>query len=150
MGEQRARTLRGKKMEDVIFNGSETRKPVGMAEVRLVLSNTDGLSPASMADYDEIMIARRLFRDGDSQYELNNVACRLSDVIDFFLDTGVGKNSYAIIEQGRVDMVVASKPEDRRSSLKKPPALTDTNRAKKRRSKSWNKPSRTFCALVTS
>lgn len=114
MGEQRARTLRGKKMEDVIFNGSETRKPVGMAEVRLVLSNTDGLSPASMADYDEIMIARRLFRDGDSQYELNNVACRLSDVIDFFLDTGVGKNSYAIIEQGRVDMVVASKPEDRR------------------------------------
>jgi chromosome segregation protein len=67
-----------------------------------------------MADYDEIMIARRLFRDGDSQYELNNVACRLSDIVDFFLDTGVGKNSYAIIEQGRVDMVVASKPEDRR------------------------------------
>ncbi len=114
MGEQKARTLRGKKMEDVIFNGSETRKPVGMAEVRLVLSNTDGFGPPSMTDYDEIMIARRLFRDGDSQYELNNVPCRLSDVIDFFLDTGVGKNLYAIIEQGRVDMVVASKPEDRR------------------------------------
>ncbi|MBI5251014.1 MAG: chromosome segregation protein SMC, partial [Desulfomonile tiedjei] len=114
MGEQRARILRGKKMEDVIFNGSETRKPVGMAEVQLVLSNTDGFGPVSMVDYDEIMIARRLFRDGDSQYELNNVPCRLSDVVDFFLDTGVGKNSYAIIEQGRVDMVVASKPEDRR------------------------------------
>lgn len=114
MGEQRARTLRGKKMEDVIFNGSETRKPVGMAEVRLVLSNTDGLGPVSMADYDEIMIVRRLFRDGESQYELNNVSCRMSDVVDFFLDTGVGKNSYAIIEQGRVDMIVASKPEDRR------------------------------------
>ncbi len=114
MGEQRAKSLRGKKMEDVIFNGSEKRKPVGMAEVRLVLANSDGLGPPSMSDYDEIMIARRLFRDGESQYELNNISCRLSDVTDFFLDTGVGKNSYAIIEQGRVDMVVASKPEDRR------------------------------------
>lgn len=114
MGEQRAKSLRGKKMEDVIFNGSEKRKPVGLAEVRLVLSNTDGLGPPSMADYDEIMIARRLFRDGESNYEINNISCRLSDVTDFFLDTGVGKNSYAIIEQGRVDMVVASKPEDRR------------------------------------
>lgn len=114
MGEQRARILRGKKMEDVIFNGSESRKPVGMAEVKLVLSNNDGHAPPSMADYEEIMISRRLFRDGESQYEINNIACRLSDVIDFFLDTGVGRNSYAIIEQGRVDMVVASKPEDRR------------------------------------
>ncbi len=114
MGEQRARTLRGKKMEDVIFNGSDARKAVGMAEVSLVLSNGDGLAPPSMADYDEIMITRRLFRDGDSQYEINNIPCRLADVTDFFLDTGVGRNSYAIIEQGRVDMVVASKPEDRR------------------------------------
>ncbi len=114
MGEQRAKSLRGKKMEDVIFNGSENRKPVGMAEVRLVLAATEGFSHPSMADYDEIMITRRLFRDGDSQYEINNIACRLSDITDFFLDTGVGRNSYAIIEQGRVDMVVASKPEDRR------------------------------------
>lgn len=114
MGEQRARILRGKRMEDVIFNGSDSRKPVGMAEVRLVLSNTEGLGPPYMSDYDEIMIGRRLFRDGESQYEINNVGCRLSDLTDFFLDTGVGRNSYAIIEQGRVDMVVASKPEDRR------------------------------------
>lgn len=114
MGEQRVRSLRGKKMEDVIFNGSENRKPLGMAEVRLVLSADGGESPPAMGDYDEIMIARRLFRNGDSQYEINNVPCRLSDVVDFFLDTGVGKNSYAVIEQGRVDMVVASKPEDRR------------------------------------
>ncbi|MEW6348636.1 MAG: chromosome segregation protein SMC [Thermodesulfobacteriota bacterium] len=114
MGEQRARVLRGKKMEEVIFNGSETRKAVGMAETRMVLSNTDGMGPPSMADYDEIMIARRLFRDGESQYEINNIPCRLADVVDFFLDTGVGKNSYAIIEQGRVEMVVSSKPEDRR------------------------------------
>jgi len=114
MGEQRIRSLRGKKMEDVIFNGSEGRKPVGMAEVRMVLSNEGGLAPAYMADYDQIMITRRLFRDGESQYEINNIPCRLADVTDFFLDTGVGRNSYAIIEQGRVDMVVAAKPEDRR------------------------------------
>ncbi|MGO9570133.1 MAG: chromosome segregation protein SMC [Desulfomonilaceae bacterium] len=130
MGEQRIRSLRGKKMEDVIFNGSESRKPVGMAEVRLVLSNTEGLAPASMADYDEIMITRRLFRDGESQYEINNVPCRLSDVTDFFLDTGVGRNSYAIIEQGRVDMVVASKPEDRRVLIEEAAGI---NRYKSRR-----------------
>ncbi len=130
MGEQRIRSLRGKKMEDVIFNGSESRKPVGMAEVRLVLSNTEGLAPASMADYDEIMITRRLFRDGESQYEINNVPCRLSDITDFFLDTGVGRNSYAIIEQGRVDMVVASKPEDRRVLIEEAAGI---NRYKSRR-----------------
>jgi chromosome segregation protein len=130
MGEQRIRSLRGKKMEDVIFNGSESRKPVGMAEVRLVLSNTEGLAPSSMADYDEIMITRRLFRDGESQYEINNVSCRLSDVTDFFLDTGVGRNSYAIIEQGRVDMVVASKPEDRRVLIEEAAGI---NRYKSRR-----------------
>lgn len=130
MGEQRVRSLRGKKMEDVIFNGSESRKPVGMAEVRLVLSNTEGLAPSSMADYDEIMITRRLFRDGESQYEINNVPCRLSDVTDFFLDTGVGRNSYAIIEQGRVDMIVASKPEDRRVLIEEAAGI---NRYKSRR-----------------
>ena len=130
MGEQRIRSLRGKKMEDVIFNGSESRKPVGMAEVRLVLSNTEGLAPPSMADYDEIMITRRLFRDGESQYEINNIPCRLSDVTDFFLDTGVGRNSYAIIEQGRVDMVVASKPEDRRVLIEEAAGI---NRYKSRR-----------------
>ncbi len=124
MGEQRARTLRGKKMEDVIFNGSEARKPVGMAEVTLVLSNSEGMCPASMTEYDEIMIARRLFRDGESQYEINNVACRLSDITDFFMDTGVGRNSYAIIEQGRVDMVVASKPEDRRTLIEEAAGIT--------------------------
>ncbi len=124
MGEQRVRSLRGKKMEDVIFNGSETRKPVGMAEVRLVLSTDDGIVPPTMAEYDEIMITRRLFRDGESQYEINNIPCRLSDVTDFFMDTGVGRNSYAIIEQGRVDMVVASKPEDRRLFIEEAAGIT--------------------------
>ncbi|MFH1115540.1 MAG: chromosome segregation protein SMC [Pseudomonadota bacterium] len=130
MGEQRAKSLRGKKMEDVIFNGSENRKPVGMAEVRLTLTAVEGFPHPSMADYDEIMITRRLFRDGDSQYEINNVPCRLSDITDFFLDTGVGRNSYAIIEQGRVDMVVASKPEDRRVLIEEAAGI---NRYKSRR-----------------
>jgi chromosome segregation protein len=130
MGEQRTRSLRAKKMDDIIFNGSENRKPVGMAEVRLILANDGGSSHPSMADYDEIMIARRLFRDGESQYELNNIPCRLSDITDFFLDTGVGKNSYAIIEQGRVDMVVASKPEDRRVLIEEAAGI---NRYKSRR-----------------
>jgi chromosome segregation protein len=130
MGEQRVRTLRSRKMQDVIFNGSDTRKPVGMAEVRLVLSSAGGNVPESMSDYDEIMITRRLFRDGESQYEINNIQCRLQDVTDFFLDTGVGKNSYALIEQGRVDMVVASKPEDRRVLIEEAAGI---NRYKARR-----------------
>lgn len=114
MGEQRVRSLRSRKMEDVIFNGSETLKPVGLAEVRLVLSNLQRTSNSAYNDYDEIMVARRLFRDGASHYEINNIPCRLSDITDFFLDTGVGKNSYAIIEQGRVEQIVAAKPEERR------------------------------------
>ncbi|MEJ2716240.1 MAG: chromosome segregation protein SMC [Deltaproteobacteria bacterium] len=130
MGEQRVRVLRSKRMDDVIFNGSDSRKPVGMAEVRMVLSNSDRMGPPSMADYDEIMISRRLFRDGQSDYEINNIPCRLSDVTDFFLDTGVGRNSYAIIEQGRVDMVVASKPEDRRVLIEEAAGI---NRYKARR-----------------
>lgn len=114
MGEQRVKSLRSRKMDDVIFNGSETLKPLGLAEVRLVLSNLDRTSNSAFRDYDEIMVSRRLFRDGASHYEINNVPCRLSDIVDFFLDTGVGKNSYAIIEQGRVEQIVAAKPEDRR------------------------------------
>jgi chromosome segregation protein len=117
MGEQRTRMLRTHKMEDVIFNGSDARKPVGMAEVRLVLSTDGKISSDLFGQYDEMMIVRRLYRDGESQYEINNVSCRLSDITDFFLDTGIGKSSYAIVEQGKVEQIVASKPEDRRSLI---------------------------------
>ena len=140
MGEQRVRNLRSKKMEEVIFNGCDTRKPVGMAEVRLILSNTGSMVPPSMADYDEIMITRRLLRDGEGQYEINNIPCRLSDVTDFFLDTGVGKNSYAIIERGRVDMVVNSRPEDRRVLIEEAAGI---NRYKVRREAAIKKLERT-------
>lgn len=114
MGEQRPRSLRGVRMGDVIFNGSETRRPVGMAEVRMTLTVDPRHCPPNLKDYDEIMVARRIFRDGESQYEINKVPCRLSDIVDLFLDTGLTQNSYAIVEQGRVEMVVSSKPEDRR------------------------------------
>lgn len=114
MGEQRVKTLRSRRMDDVIFNGSETLKPLGLAEVRLILSNLNKTSNPAYNDYDEIMVSRKLYRDGASQYEINNIPCRLSDITDFFLDTGVGKNSYAIIEQGRVEQIVAAKPEERR------------------------------------
>lgn len=130
MGEQRTKSLRCKRMEDVIFNGSETLKPVGMAEVRLTLGNDGKSFPPPMSDYDEIMVARRLYRDGNSQYELNGVPCRLTDIIEFFMDTGIGRNSYAIIEQGRVEQIIAAKPEERRVFLEEAASI---NRYKARR-----------------
>ncbi|MGC8603450.1 MAG: AAA family ATPase, partial [Desulfomonilaceae bacterium] len=130
MGEQRTRTLRCKKMEDLIFNGSDSLKPLGMAEVRLTLTNGGRPFPPPMSDYDEVMVARRLYRDGKSEYELNGVSCRLTDIIDFFLDTGIGRNSYAIIEQGRVEQIIAAKPEERRIFLEEAASI---NRYKARR-----------------
>ena len=114
MGEQSARHLRGHMMEDVIFNGSESLAPTNMAEVSLILDNEDGRGPAEYSGFTEIMITRRLFRSGESEYELNKVPCRLKDIIEFFLGTGVGNKAYSIVEQGRVDELVNAKPEERR------------------------------------
>ncbi|MGH7767816.1 MAG: AAA family ATPase, partial [Candidatus Binatia bacterium] len=114
MGEQSARHLRGHLMEDVIFNGSENFSPTGMAQVSLMLDNEDGRAPAEYAGFSEIMITRRLFRSGESEYEINKVPCRLKDIIELFLGTGVGSKAYSIVEQGRVDEMVNAKPEERR------------------------------------
>ncbi|HEX9445517.1 MAG TPA: chromosome segregation protein SMC [Candidatus Binatia bacterium] len=114
MGEQSARHLRGHMMEDVIFNGSETLSQTGMAEVSLTLDNEDGRGPAEYNGFGEIMITRRLFRSGESEYAINKVSCRLKDIIELFLGTGVGSKAYSIVEQGRVDELVNSKPEERR------------------------------------
>ncbi len=130
MGEQRTRTLRCKKMEDLIFNGSDSLKPVGMAEVRLTLGNDGKSFPPPMSDYDEIMVTRRVYRDGNSQYEFNGISCRLADIVEFFLDTGIGRNSYAIIEQGRVEQIIAARPEERRIFLEEAASI---NRYKLRR-----------------
>ncbi len=114
MGEQSAKNLRGRSMEDVIFGGSETRKPVGMAEVSMIFSNERGLGPPAIRDYPEIMVTRRLYRNGDSEYRLNKTPCRLLDITELFMDTGVGARAYSIIEQGKIGMILNAKPQDRR------------------------------------
>lgn len=115
LGEQNARHLRGKLMEDVIFNGSDSRKPLGMAEVVLTFSNDQGQAPASFANFTEIEIARRLYRSGESEYYINKVPSRLRDIVDLFSDTGIGTRAYSIIEQGQVGWLINAKPEERRA-----------------------------------
>ncbi len=117
MGEQSARKLRGKGMDDVIFAGSENRPPIGMAEVVLCFDNSDGQAPAAYSAYSEIEIARRLYRSGESEYLMNKQPARLKDVHDFFRDTGIGLRGYTIVEQGKVAEIVSSKPEERRGLI---------------------------------
>ncbi|HQG13113.1 MAG: Chromosome partition protein Smc [bacterium ADurb.Bin270] len=114
MGEMSAKHLRGSAMEDVIFNGCESRPPVGMAQVFLTFDNSDGRAPAEYSQYSEIQVGRRLYRSGESEYFINKTPCRLKDIVDLFLGTGVGTKAYSIVEQGMVGNIVSSKPEDRR------------------------------------
>jgi chromosome segregation protein len=114
MGEQNPRHLRGRLMEDIIFGGTESRPAVGMAEVVLTFDNSDGRASAAYAGFTEIQIARRLYRSGESEYLINKVPCRLRDVLDFFLDTGVGVRGYTIVEQGQIAAIVSNRPTDRR------------------------------------
>jgi chromosome segregation protein len=114
LGEQRATALRGDRMEDIIFNGTASRKPLGMAEVSLTIDNKEQLLPI---EYSEVTITRRYFRSGDSEYQLNKVPCRLKDITDLLLDTGMGTHAYSIIEQGMVDAIVNGSPMDRRQLL---------------------------------
>jgi len=114
MGEQSAKQLRGKMMEDIIFNGSDTRKPIGMAEVSITFSNDNGSISHKYSQYSELTVTRRLFRSGESEYYINKIPCRLKDITELFLDTGVGAKAYSIIEQGRVEQIISSKPTDRR------------------------------------
>ena len=111
LGEQSAKSLRGAKMEDIIFSGSETRRRSNRAEVKLVLDNSSGLFPLQ---FTEIEVARSLYRSGDSEYSLNGETCRLKDIQDAFLDSGLGKSGFSIISQGRVDEILNSPPEKRR------------------------------------
>ncbi len=131
MGEQSAKHLRGKGMEDVIFSGSDSRAAVDFAEVSLTFDNTHGLAPAHYADYPEITITRRLERQGDSHYLINKTPVRLMDVTELFLGTGAGRKAYSIIEQGRVGYIVSAKPEDRRLIIEEAAGITKF-KAKKR------------------
>jgi len=114
IGERSAKHLRGKLMEDVIFNGTDGRKPLGMAEVSLTFSNEDGSAPEAYEPYTEITVTRRLYRSGESEYLINKAPCRLRDITDLFLDTGIGVNGYSIVEQGRVERLINANPQDRR------------------------------------
>jgi chromosome segregation protein len=114
IGERSAKHLRGKLMEDVIFNGTDGRKPLGMAEVNLTFINEDRSSPKGYEQCGEITITRRLYRSGESEFLVNKVPCRLRDITDLFLDTGIGVNGYSIVEQGRVEHIIAANPQDRR------------------------------------
>jgi len=131
MGEQSARNLRGRMMEDVIFGGSESRRPLGMAEVSLVLDNAAGLAPPAFRDYAEIQVTRRLFRNGDSDYLLNRTPCRLLDITELFMDTGVGTKAYSIIEQGKIGLIINAKPEERRAIIEEAAGVTKYKSRKK-------------------
>ena len=114
LGEQRPKHLRGGSMEDVIFNGSSFQKPMGMAEVTLTFTNTEGDTIRNYEQYTEIAITRRLYRSGESVYMINKTPVRLKDIRELFMDTGVGGTGYSIVEQGRVGEIVSARPADRR------------------------------------
>ena len=111
LGEQRIKQLRGASMQDVIFSGTETRKPLSYAYVAITLDNSDH---QLAIDYDEVTVARRIYRSGESEYLINGTACRLRDVNELFYDTGIGKEGYSIIGQGQIDKILSGKPEERR------------------------------------
>jgi chromosome segregation protein len=117
MGESSAKHLRGESMSDVIFNGSNGRKPVGSASIELAFDNTDGTIGGQYASYNEISIRRQVSRDGTSNYFLNNTRCRRRDITDIFLGTGLGPRSYSIIEQGTISRLIEAKPDDLRAFL---------------------------------
>ena len=114
LGEQRAKALRGKNMEDIIFNGSADSPPVGFSEVSMFLEASDKPFSGIYADLPEMVISRKLYRDGESEYTINNAPCRLLDIREFFMGTGVGAKAYSIIEQNSVSLLVEAKPEERR------------------------------------
>ncbi len=121
LGEQKAKTLRGSNMQDVIFNGTESKKSVGFCEVILTLGDTDSVLPL---EYNEVSVARRLYRTGESEYAINKSACRLRDIQELFRGTGVGSNPYSMVAQGNIDMILSSKPEDRRFVFEEAAGIT--------------------------
>src|SRR5512142_2625464 len=134
LGEQSAKALRGGEMADVIFNGTDGRKPVGMAEVSLTLGDMDGahLQAAGVeVAYNEATITRRIFRDGGSEYFINKVPCRLKDIQLLFMGTGMGRTSYSIMAQGNITQLLSSKPEDRRVVFEEAAGITKFKSQKK-------------------
>jgi chromosome segregation protein len=131
MGEQSAKHLRGQKMEDVIFSGSESRSGHDFAEVTLTFENNSGDVPIEYKDYAEIAVTRRLHRSGDSDYQINKTPVRLKDITDLFLGTGAGTKAYSIVEQGKIGLIVSAKPEDRRLLIEEAAGITKYKSRKK-------------------
>lgn len=143
LGERSAKMLRGSKMEDVIFAGTQFRKPVAFAEVSLTIDNQDRGLPI---DYNEVTITRRLHRSGESEYLINKTSCRLKDVQDLILDTGIGSNSYSMIEQGRIDHILNADAEERRFLIEEAAGISKYKVKRKKRFVSLNGLSRIFSA----
>src|SRR5690242_16020334 len=128
LGEQSAKSMRGGEMADVIFNGAESRKPLGFAEVSL---NFTECSQELGVDWHDVRVTRRIYRDGNSEYFLNKTLCRLKDIHSLFADTGVGRAAYSIMEQGKIDLILSSRPEDRRSVFEEAAGITKYKTQKK-------------------
>jgi chromosome segregation protein len=128
LGEQSAKALRGGEMADVIFSGTESKQPVGMAEVSLTFADCE---KELGTEYNEVRITRRVFRDGVSEYLLNKSACRLKDIQMLFMDTGIGRTAYSIMEQGKLDLILSSRPEDRRAIFEEAAGITKYKAQKK-------------------
>jgi chromosome segregation protein len=128
LGETSAKALRGGEMADVIFNGTEKRKPLGMAEVTLTMGDCE---EALKVDYNEVSLTRRVFRDGRSEYRINGTLCRLKDIHDLLMDTGIGRTAYSIMAQGQIDQILSSKPEERRAVFEEAAGITKFKREKK-------------------
>ncbi len=124
LGETSSKQLRGESMGDVIFHGSDSLPPLGMAEVTLVFDNEDGSGPSYLAGHSEIQICRRVFRSGDSEYYINKTPCRLKDIVDIFLGTGLGGSAYSIVEQGKISEIISSKPLDHRAMVEEAAGIT--------------------------
>ncbi|WP_052574088.1 chromosome segregation protein SMC [Haloferula sp. BvORR071] len=128
LGETSAKALRGGEMADVIFNGTEKRKPLGMAEVTMTMADCEA---ALKVDYNEVSLTRRVFRDGKSEYRINGTLCRLKDIHDLLMDTGIGRTAYSIMAQGQIDQILSSKPEERRAVFEEAAGITKYKREKK-------------------
>ena len=111
LGEQSMKSLRGSKTEDVIFAGTQNRKSLGFAEVSIIIDNQDGKLPI---EFGEVTVTRRLYRSGESGYFINKTPCRLKEILELFMDTGIGKDGYSIIGQGKIDEILSNKSEERR------------------------------------
>ncbi|HLF20770.1 MAG TPA: AAA family ATPase, partial [Bacteroidota bacterium] len=121
LGEQRPTTLRSDKMEDVIFNGTKSRKPLSMAEVSITIENTKGILPT---EYSEVTITRRVYRSGEGEYFLNKTLCRLKDIRDLFMDTGMGSDAYSVIELKMVESILSDSSDERRRLFEESAGVT--------------------------